>query len=68
MTTFEIYKLLATPGPFEYFRQNQVSSENQLFLDEGATTLQQLLGILGGKVPRLYDGMILEGGCDTKGV
>ena len=39
-------------------------SENQFFLDEGATRLQSVLGVLGGKVPRLYDGTIF-GGCDT---
>ena len=44
IVTFEICQLLATPGPFEYFGQNWVSSENQSFLDEGATGLQCDLG------------------------
>ena len=39
MTNFEIFQLLATPGPFEYFWQNWMSSENQFFLDEGVTRL-----------------------------
>ena len=41
---FDICQLLATPGLFEYFGQNWVSSENQSFLDEGATGLQSDLG------------------------
>ena len=55
------------PGPFEYFGQNQGSSENQCFLDEGATGCQSDLGLLGGQVPRLYGGTIFRGGCDTLG-
>ena len=53
---------MATPGPFEYFGQNWVSSENQSFLDEGATGLQCDLGVLGSQITRLYDGTILGGG------
>ena len=61
MTNFEICQFLATPGPFEYFEQNLRSLENQFFLDEGATKLQQGLGVLGGQVPRLYGGTIFGG-------
>ena len=57
-----------TPGPFEYFGQNWVSSENQSFLNEGATGLRCDLGVLGSQITRLYDGSIF-GGCDAlKGV
>ena len=47
-----------------------MSSENQSFLDEGATGLQCDLGILGSQITRLYDSTIFgEGGCDAlKGV
>ena len=45
------------------------SSENQSFLDEGAISGQQGLGVLGGQMTRLHDGTIFGGGCDTlKGV
>ena len=50
-----------TPGPFEYFGQNWVSSENQSFLNEGATGLQCDLGVLGSQFTRLYDGTIFGG-------
>ena len=40
MVTFDICQLLATPGPFEYFCQNMVPSENQSFLDEGVISGQ----------------------------
>ena len=66
MTNFEICQLFATPGLFEYFGQNPRSSENQFFLDEGATRLRQGLGVLGGQVPRLY-GDTIFGVCDTLG-
>ena len=33
---FDICQFLVTPGPFEYFGQNQGSSESQCFLNEGA--------------------------------
>ena len=56
------------PGPFEYFGQNWVSSENQSFLDEGATGLQCDLGVLGSQITRLYDGTIFRGGNGLKGV
>ena len=39
-----------------------MSSENQSFLDEGATGLQCDLGVLGSQITRLYDGTILGGG------
>ena len=39
MTNFQICQFLATPGPFEYFGQNPMSSENQFLLDEGVTRL-----------------------------
>ena len=59
---------MATPGLFEYFGQNWVSSENQSFVDEGATGLRCDLGVLGSQITRLYDGTIL-GGCNgLKGV
>ena len=59
---------MATPGPFEYFGQNWVSSENQSFLDEGAMELRCNSGVLGSQITRLYDGIIF-GGCDAlKGV
>ena len=41
-------------------------SENQFFLNEIATRLQQGLGVLVGQVPRLYGGTIW-GGCNTLG-
>ena len=53
---------MATPGPFEYFGQNWVSSENQSFLDEGVTGLRCDLGVLGSQITRLYDGTIFGGG------
>ena len=53
---------MATPGPFEYFGQNWVSSENQSFVDEGATGLRCDLGVLGSQITRLYDGTIFGGG------
>ena len=66
MTNFEICQLLDTLGPFEYFGQNPMSSENQFFLDEGATRLQRGLEVLGRQVSRLYGGTIF-GGCNTLG-
>ena len=57
-----------TPGPFGYFCQNTGLSENQSFLNEGVTSGQRGLGVLGGQMIRLHDGTIL-GGCNTlKGV
>ena len=61
LSLFEICQLLATPGPFEYFGQNWVSSENQSFLDEGATGLRCDFGVLGSQITRLYDGTIFGG-------
>ena len=61
MVTFKNSQLLATPGPFEYFGQNWVSSENQSFLDKGATGLRCDLGVLGSQITRLYDGTIFGG-------
>ena len=69
MVTFDICQLLATPGLFEYFCQNMVPSENQSFLDEGATSGRRGLGILDGQMTGLHDGTIFWGGYDTlKGV
>ena len=49
--------------------QKKRTSENQFFLDEGVTRLQQGLGVLGGQVPRLYGGTIFGGGVQhTLGV
>ena len=46
-----------------------MSSENQSFLDEGATGLRCDLGVLGSQITRLYDGTIFGGGFDAlKGV
>ena len=57
-----------TPGPFDYFGQNWVSSENRSFLDEGATGLRCDLGVLGSQITRLYDGTIFGGGAtDLRG-
>ena len=44
LSLLKFCQLLATPGPFEYFGQNWVSSENQSFLDEGAMGLRMRLG------------------------
>ena len=41
--------------------QKKMPSENQFFLDEGATRLQRGIGVLGGQVPRLYGGTIFGG-------
>ena len=56
-----------TPGPFEYFGQNGVPSENQSFLDEGVMTHQNGMGVLGGQMTRLYDGTIFWGGVTHLG-
>ena len=39
-----------------------MSSENQSFLDEGATGLRCDLEVLGSQITRLYDGTIFVGG------
>ena len=36
LVIFEICQFVTIPGPFEYFSENGVVSENQSFLDEGA--------------------------------
>ena len=41
--------------------QKKMPSENQFFLDEGATRLRRDLGVLGEQVPRLYGGTIFGG-------
>ena len=41
--------------------QKKMPSENQFFLDEGATGLQSVSGFVGGQVPRLYGGTIFRG-------
>ena len=61
MVMFVIYHFVVTPGPFEYFCQNMGPSENQSFLDEGAISGQQNLGVLGGQMTRLHDGTIFWG-------
>ena len=60
MVTFVICQLLATPGLFEYFCQNMGPSENQSFLDEGAISGQQGLGVLGEQITGLHDGIIFR--------
>ena len=42
-----------------------MSSENQFFLDEGATGLQSISGFVGGQIPGLYGGTIFGGVCNT---
>ena len=44
-----------------------MSSENEFFLNEGVTGLQWALGIVGGQVPRLYDGTIFVEVQHTQG-
>ena len=61
MVTFDICQILVTPGPFEYFCQNTGPSENQSFLDEGAISARQGLGVLGGQITGLHDGTIFWG-------
>ena len=54
-----------TPGPFEYFSQNQGSSENQFFLNEGVKGHQR---VLGGVLVGRYLGYMLVpflGECNT---
>ena len=46
---------------------NFVPSENQFFLNEGATGLQSFLGVLGGQVARLYGGTIFGGATHLGG-
>ena len=41
--------------------QKKMPSENQFFLDKGATRASTRLGVLGGQVPRLYGGTIFAG-------
>ena len=41
--------------------QKKMPSENQFFLDEGATGLQSVSGFVSGQVPRLYGGTIFGG-------
>ena len=47
--------------------QKKMPSENQFFLNEIATRLQQGLGVSGGQVPRLYGGTIFWGGATHLG-
>ena len=61
MVTFVICQLLVTPGPFEYFCQSMGPSENQSFLKEGAISGRQGLGVLGGQITGLHDGIIFLG-------
>ena len=45
--------------------QKKMPSENQFFLNEGATGLQSVSGFVGGQVPRLYGSTIFLGGGVT---
>ena len=45
-----------------------MSSENQSFLDEGATGLRCNFRVLGSQITRLYDGTIFGGRDGLKGV
>ena len=63
MVKFEICHFLAIPGLFEYLCQNIGVSENQFFLDEGAATPLQGLGVLGEQMAGLYGGTIFGGGA-----
>ena len=42
-------------------------SENQFFLNEGATGLQSVSRFVGGQIPRLYSGTIFGGGATHLG-
>ena len=42
-------------------------SENQFFLNEGATWFQSVSGFVGGQIPRLYGGTIFGGGLTHLG-
>ena len=50
--------------------QKKMPSENQFFLNEGATRLQWGLGggVLGGQIPRLYGGIIFGGVRHTRDI
>ena len=67
LVNFGICQFLATPGLFEYFGQNGVPSENLSFLNKGAATHQNGMGVLGGQMTRLYDGTIFGGVRHTRG-
>ena len=54
-------------GHLSNLTKKKMPSENQFFLDEGATRLRQGLGVLGGQVPRLYGGTIFGGGATHLG-
>ena len=58
LVIFEICQFLTIPGPFEYFSENGVVSENQSFFDEGAIVSPLIGLVLGGEVPRLNHGPI----------
>ena len=58
LVIFEICQFLTIPGPFEYFSENGVVSENQSFLDEGVIITLLIGLVLGGEVPRLNHGPI----------
>ena len=58
LVIFEICQFLTIPGPFEYFSENGVVSENQSFLDEGVIVTPLIGLVLGGEVPRLNHGPI----------
>ena len=70
MTSYDQFWNMSTFGDsraVRVIRQKKMPSENQFFLDEGATRLQWGLGVLGGQVPRLYGGTILGGGATHLG-
>ena len=58
LVIFEICQFLTIPGPFEYFSEKWVVSENQSFLNEGAIITPPISLLLGGEVPRLNHGPI----------
>ena len=58
LVIFEICQFLTIPGPFEYFSENWVVSENQSFLNEGVIITPLIGLVLGGEVPRLNHGPI----------
>ena len=58
LVIFEICHFLVIPGPFEYFSENGVVSENQSFLNGGVIIWALISSVLGGEVPRLNHGPI----------
>ena len=58
LVIFEICQFLTIPGPFEYFSENGVVSENCILLRNGWPTPGYSDLVLGGEVPRLNHGPI----------